>query len=108
MIKISVTPREQENLYGLMVKKELELRKKNQGTLHRYASKKKNEARWLHKSYKGWINLQKCLGGMVVATVKSHDRDAEWQLLTSFIGFLDRHFGDYINNINLTYERPED
>jgi hypothetical protein len=107
MIKVTITPKEHDNLYGLMVSKEIELRRKKKGTLHRYKRKKKDGAKWVHSTYQGWINLQKCLGGIVVATVQSKNPDVEWQLLTSLIGFLDRHFRDSISNINLNYERTE-
>ncbi|GJQ27841.1 MAG: hypothetical protein HBSAPP02_28730 [Phycisphaerae bacterium] len=103
MIKVTVIPRKENNLYGGLVKKELELRRRNQGTLHRALGKKAGEERWRHERYKGWINLQKCLGGVVVAVVRSKAADQEWQLLSSFVGFLDRHFRDHISSINLTY-----
>jgi len=35
MIRVTVVPKSRENLYGLLVKKEIALRKRNQGTLHR-------------------------------------------------------------------------
>lgn len=104
MIRIAVTPRGKQNIYGLLVQKELALRKKNQGTLHRIGKKKSGEEKWIHNTKKGWIRFQKCLDGMLVATVQSQDANAEWELLNSFIGFLDRHFRAEISNINLSYE----
>jgi hypothetical protein len=77
----------------------------NQGTLHRESSKKKNQEKWVHSKYKGWINLQKCLGGVTVAIVQSKVPDSEFQILSSFVGFLDRHFRDEIASINLSYSR---
>jgi hypothetical protein len=108
MITVTVTPQNRENLYGLLIKKEVSLRRSNKGTLHRAASKKKNQAKWVHREYKGWINLQKCLGGVTVAIVQSKSRGSEWQLLSSFVGFLDRHFRDSIASINLSYGREGD
>ena len=105
MITVTVTPRDRENLYGLLIQKEVALRKSNKGTLHRASSKKKNFEKWVHNSFSGWINLQKCLGGVTVAIVQSRSPDLEWQLLTSFVGFLDRHFREAIASINLSYGR---
>jgi hypothetical protein len=44
------------------------------------------------------------LGGVTVAVIQSKNADSEWQLLTSFIGFLDRHFRDKLVSITLTYD----
>jgi len=107
MIRVTVTPRQRENLYGMFVGKETSLRQRNTGTLHRSASKKKDEEKWSHESYPGWIRFQRCLGGSVVALVQSRNAGEEWQLLSSFIGFLDRHFRDYISTIGITYELAE-
>jgi hypothetical protein len=43
MIKETVTPKSRESIYGLMVRRELALRKQNKGALDRYGSKKKDE-----------------------------------------------------------------
>ena len=104
MIKVIVTTWERENLYGMLVKKEVALRKRKQGTLHVASGKKANEATWKHASYPGRVRFQKCLGGVVCAVVKSRSHDSEWQLLSSFIGFLDRHFRDSVSNITISYE----
>ncbi|HWA27560.1 MAG TPA: hypothetical protein VG734_18030 [Lacunisphaera sp.] len=104
MIRLTITPRSEENVYSLLTKKEIELRRKNQGTLHPSGPKQKKRAKWAHKSYNGWIRFQQCLGGVVVAEVKSRNPTEEWQLLSSFIGFLDRHFRDELASITLTYD----
>jgi hypothetical protein len=103
MIKLTVTPQHDHNIYSLLIKKELALRQSNQGTLHASGPKKKLEAKWTHATYKGWIRFQQSLAGVLVAVVQSKDASAEWQLLTSFIGFLDRHFRDEISSITLQY-----
>jgi hypothetical protein len=104
MIIVTITPKEGENIYSLLIQKELALRQQNKGTLHRAGGKKKDEDKWVHNTYKGWIRFQKTLGGVTVALVQSKDPESEWQLLSSFIGFLDRHFRDSISNISLTYQ----
>ncbi len=107
MVRLTVTPRKSENLYGLLVKKEVELRRKKKGTLHRWAAKQREEARWVHTSYPGWIRFHRCLGGVLVAQVNSKKPDDEWQLLSSFVGFLHRHFKESIASINLSYCEDE-
>lgn len=104
MIRLTITPRSGEKVYSLLIKKEIELRKRNQGTLHAAGSKRKGREKWRHSSYNGWIQFQKCLGGVVVAEVKARNAKDEWQLLSSFIGFLDRHFRDELASITLTYD----
>lgn len=106
MIKLIVTPQHGNKIYSLLIKKEVALRRNNQGTLHAHGPKKKLEAKWTHKSYKGWIRFEQALAGVLVAVVQSKDASAEWQLLTSFIGFLDRHFRDQISSITLQYSGP--
>lgn len=54
----------------------------------RYGPKRKDKEKWVHATYKGWIQFQRCLGGVVVAQVKSRDPETTWQLLTSFIGYV--------------------
>jgi hypothetical protein len=107
MIRVTVTPKSNENLYGLLVGKEVELRQQNRGTLHRRGGKKRGDEKWAHASYPGWVRFQKCLGGMVVAQIQSKNPDGEWQLLSSFIGFLDRHFRDDVSTITISYDSSE-
>jgi hypothetical protein len=104
MIKVTITPKSNEDVYGLLIQKERTLRFKNQGTLHRAGPKRKDREKWAHSSYYGWIQFQRCLGGVTVAVIQSKNADSEWQLLTSFIGFLDRHFRDKLVSITLTYD----
>lgn len=101
---IIVAPTGKRDIYSLMIKKELSLRKKKQGTLHRIGKKKRNEDLWVHNKYKGKVKFHKSIGGVVVAQLKANSED-EWQLLSSFIGFLDRYFRDIISNINIIYEK---
>ena len=108
MITVTIIPRQHENIYGMMVKKEVNLRRQEKGTLHRTSLKRKNQEKWVHSTYKGWVNLQKCLGGVTLAIVQSKNLAEEWQLLSSFVGFLDRHFRDSIGSINLSYGREDE
>ena len=108
MVRLTICPRSNENLYGLLVQKELALRKKKTGTLHRSGPKKKDEEKWCHNTKKGWIRFQRCLGQVLVATIQAHDDAEEWQLLNSFVGFLDRHFRVSIASILISYDPPQD
>ncbi len=103
MITVTVTPRDEANLYGLLVRKELILRKRNQGTLHARGGKKRNEEKWIHTKYDGWIRFSGSLGGTLVAVVLSRKAEAEGDLAMSFLGFLDRHFRNEIAAISLSY-----
>lgn len=107
MIRVTVAPKLSENLYGLLVGKEIELRQQSRGTLHRKGGKKRGDEKWTHASYPGWVRFQKCLGGMVVAQIQSKNQAGEWQLLSSFIGFLDRHFRDEVSTITISYESEQ-
>jgi hypothetical protein len=104
MIRVTVIPSEAVNLYSLLTNKEVALRRKGQGTLHRSGSKKAGTEKWKHASFTGWITLQRCIGGTLAAVVQSKAPQEEWQLLTSFVGFLDRHFRDHIATITICYE----
>jgi hypothetical protein len=104
MIRVSATPKSTEDLYSLLVAKEVQLRQRNQGTLHRKGEKKRGNEKWTHSSYPGWVRFQKCLGGVIVAQIRSKSADGEWQLLSSFIGFLDRHFRQELAMISISYD----
>jgi hypothetical protein len=101
---IQIIPKRGFRLYGAIVKKEIELFKKNKGTFFRSSAKLKNTTKWSHKSYKGWIWIGRSLSEVVVAELqtKSASQD-EWQLFHAFLGFLDRHFAGKIESINVQY-----
>jgi len=103
---IQIVPRTEFRLFGGMVKKEIELNRKGQGTFFRSGPKARNKAKWSHVKYKGWINLQRGTGEVVTAEVRSlsHAGD-DWQLLQAFVGWLDRHFGDRILSLNVQYQK---
>jgi len=107
MNTITIIPRQGEDVYSLLVKKELALRKANRGTLHRSGPKRKDKDKWVHASYKGWIQFQRSVGGVVVAVVNSRDPDSQWQLLSSFLGFLHRHFDASIMTVTVTFGGAE-
>ena len=101
---IQIIPERGHRLYGAIVKKEIELYKRGKGTFYRSAGKAKNSAKWSHKSYKGWVWIERGLGEVVIAELRSRATSQdEWQLLHAFLGFLDRHFGEKIESINIQY-----
>lgn len=91
----------------MLVRKEVELRRKNRGTLHRSAPKQHGREKWSHASYKGWITFEKSLGGVCVAAVQSRDPDAEWQLSQTFVGFVLRHFRAEVSSVYLNLDASE-
>ena len=91
---IQIVPQEGLALYATLVKKEAELRKKNRGTFYRTAGKKRNSSKWRHRAYPGWLNLERGLSDVVLAEIHAPAPDQEWQLLSAFLGFIDRHFGN--------------
>ena len=84
-------------LKTLLKRKEQELR--GRGT----TLVRQKEGRWVHTKYPGWINWDLAKGGILVAEIQSKKPDAEWQLLQSFIGYIDRHMGYCIQSIMITY-----
>lgn len=101
---IQIIPSRGYRLYGAIVKKEVDLHKRGKGTFFRSAAKVKNTTKWSHRSYKGWIWIERGLSEVVVAELRSKTADKdEWQLLHAFLGFLDRHFAEKIDAINIQY-----
>ena len=103
MTIITVNPAGGEDLYSLLQEKERALRRAGRGTLHRQGPRKRGQDKWVHASYGGHIRLQKGLGGVVIAAVHGKTERDEWQLVTSFVGFLHRHFREAINGVTLTF-----
>jgi hypothetical protein len=101
---IQIIPKRSYRLYGAIVKKEVDLHKKGKGTFFRSAAKEKDVAKWSHRSYKGWIWIKRGLSEVVLVELRTLSSDQnEWQLLHAFLGFLDRHFADNIEAINIQY-----
>lgn len=105
---LQVFPRDQRRLYGAMIKKQAEIRRSGRGTFSRARARKRNAARWTHVRYKGSINFEPGVSQAVEVTIKSTDRGDEARLLSSFLGWLDRHFGDDLSSINIEYRKTDD
>lgn len=105
MTRIQVVPKGTFNLYGRLVKREIELWKKGRGTFHRSGPKVRERAKWSHEKHPGWVNLGRGLGDVVVAEVHTKTGpDQEWLLLSAFLGFLLRHFREHIQAVSLQFE----
>jgi hypothetical protein len=91
-------------LFGALVKKEVDLYRKKQGTFFRSGPKVKDRARWSHKNYNGWVSLQRSTGEVVVVEIGARQKDAApWQLLHTLVGFVVRHFGSKIMAIQIQF-----
>jgi len=96
---VQITPVDNGRLYSAMVKKEADIRKQRAGAFSRVGAKTANQATWKHVRFKGRIKLKREPSETVVARVSS----ADWQLLSAFIGWVDRHFGDQVQNMTIEY-----
>jgi hypothetical protein len=105
MKSLQIVPRGGTRLYGAMIRKQAEIRRGGRGTFSRVRARKHNAARWTHVRYKGSITLEPGAEDSVNVEIKSPERGDEARLLSSFLGWLDRHFGDEISAVNIQY-RP--
>jgi hypothetical protein len=103
MKTLQIVPRHGTRLYGAMIKKQAEIRRSGRGTFSTGA-KKRNAARWTHVRYKGSIDLNSGEADAVRARIKSSDRGDEARLLSSFLGWLDRHFGKELSSVTIQYQ----
>ena len=67
------------------------------------SGKKRNSSKWRHRAYPGWLKLERGLSDVVLAEIHAPAPDQEWQLLSAFLGFIDRHFGKRILAITIHY-----
>jgi hypothetical protein len=98
---VHIVPRGKVHLFGAIVKKEAAIRKNKRGTFYRAGRKTQSETKWNHKRYKGSISLRHGDDESVTARVRSPNE--EWQMLSAFLGWLNRHFGDKVTAVNITY-----
>jgi len=105
MKTLQIVPRDGTRLYGAMIKKQAEIRRSGRGTFSRAGARKRSAARWTHVRYKGSVQLEPALSDAVTVEIKSTERGDEARLLSSFLGWLDRHFGDELSSVNIQYHR---
>ncbi|HWE20469.1 MAG TPA: hypothetical protein VG758_25390 [Hyphomicrobiaceae bacterium] len=99
MKMIQITPTDRNRLYQAMVKKESDIRRERAGAFSRVGVKTANKATWKHVRFKGRIKLNREASETVTARVSS----ADWQLLSAFIGWVDRHFGNQVQSVHIEY-----
>ncbi|MBM3416536.1 MAG: hypothetical protein FJY20_08820 [Bacteroidetes bacterium] len=94
-----VSKPECDNFLSLVKKKKRELRQRKRGTFYHV---KPN--RWKHVSYSGYIDFHKAHKNISIFEIKTRASDGnDWQLLHSFLGFLDRHFHDTMESVTILY-----
>lgn len=104
MKQLQIVPKGDFNLYGALVRREVRHRQVARGTFYRIGRKERNQARWAHSTYPGWVKLARGMGGIVLAEIRTRaDPDQEWQLFQAFLGFLDRHFRENLAAINVQF-----
>jgi hypothetical protein len=103
---LQIIPREGTRLYGAIVKKQADIRKSGRGTFSRVGAKRRDAARWAHVRYKGSISLKTGPSDAVDVQIRSPERGDEARLVSSFLGWLDRHFGDELSSVTIQYPPP--
>lgn len=102
---LEIVSRGEIPLYRAMIRKQAEIRRNRRGTFSRMKARKRNAARWTHVRYRGSIYFEPGPSKAVEVTIQSPDRGDEARLLSSFLGWLDRHFGEQLSTIKIEYER---
>jgi len=100
---VEIVPRHRAHLYDALVEKEAAIRKAGRGTYTRIGRKVRGSTRWKHKMYKGSVQLSHSQSEVVTAKVRANSAEDERRLLSSFLGFVDRHSGDHVDTINIQY-----
>jgi hypothetical protein len=101
---LQIVPRGHTSLYSAMIKKQAEIRKSGRGTFMRAGASSRKAARWTHVRYKGSLKLKPGESEAVEVAIRSPERGDEARLLSSFLGWLDRHFGDRLSAVNIHYQ----
>jgi len=102
---LQIVPREGTRLYGAIIKKQAEIRRSGRGTFSRAKARRRKATRWTHVRYKGSVNLEPGLSEAVEVAISSPERGDEARLLSSFLGWLDRHFGEHLSSVSIKYRQ---
>ena len=100
---VQITPRAKARLFSVLVRREAEIRKKGRGTFSRTGAARAGAALWKHKRFQGSVNLKRDAAEVVTAKVRSRTPENERQLLSAFLGFVDRQCGDQVQTILIDY-----
>jgi hypothetical protein len=105
MKMLQIVPSDRTRLYAAMIKKQADIRRSGRGTFSRAGAQRRGGVKWTHVRYKGSINLQPSGSEAVEAVIRSPDRGDDARLLSSFLGWLDRHFGEHLASVDIKYRR---
>jgi hypothetical protein len=100
---LEIVPRPRARLFGTLVDKEAAIRKKGRGTYVRVGRKSGSKARWRHKMYGGSVQLSRDPSETITARIRATAPEDERRLLSSFLGFVDRHSKDQVATITIHY-----
>jgi len=100
---VEITPRSRAHLFGTLVDKEAAIRRNGKGTYERVGRKSNSSARWRHKMYGGSVQLKRGPAEIITARIRAAAPEAERRLLSSFLGFVDRHSRDQVATITIHY-----
>ena len=101
---LQIVPRRGKHLLGAMVKKQADIRRSGRGTFSRVGARRRTAARWTHVRYKGAIKLKEGSADAVDVEIRSPEQGDEARLLSSFLGWLDRHFGNEVSSVTIQYQ----
>lgn len=99
MLRVVIIPRGEASFYRKLADKIKDLR-----TFYRTGIKKRGQQKWKHTSYDGWLNLEECSSGVAIVVAKARNAEAEWQIVSAFVGALDRHFRDELASVTIGYD----
>src|ERR1700720_2505712 len=96
---VEILPREHVPLFKILVDKEAAIRKNGRGTYVRVGRKTPGSTTWKHRNYKGSVQLKRSASQVIIAKIRAATPETERKLLSSFLGFVDRHSGPQIETI---------
>ena len=100
---VEIIPRQRSALYGTLVKREAAIQKNGRGTFVRKGPARQRSAIWMHKRFRGTVNLQREEAQGVTAKIRSRVAEDERRLLNAFLGFVDRQCGEQVASITIRY-----
>jgi hypothetical protein len=100
---LEITPRPRAHLFGMLVAKEAAIRRNGRGTYVQVGRKSNSSARWRHKMYGGSVQLKRGPSETITARIRATGGENERRLLSSFLGFVDRHSEDKVATITIHY-----
>lgn len=103
---LTIMPRKGVPLFRQMNKKVAEFLANNRGSFVTTSREKAGVITWQHKNpeFTGKLILSKGLGEVVVVELQDRSKKQnQWQLLSAFLGWLDRYFAESVESITIHY-----